>query len=85
MHRTNQLFFATHNELFHLSVDTEELGTKELVFGDKKFYIDAKSNEQGQFMRIVEVSVRIECVCHALQQLSVQTAFIGSPIYTRHL
>lgn len=34
--------------------DTEELGTKELVFGEKKFYIDAKSNEQGQFMRIVE-------------------------------
>ena len=46
----------TRHKLWSFSVDTEELGTKELVFGEKKFYVDAKSNEQGQFMRIVEVS-----------------------------
>lgn len=46
----------TGYKLWSFFVDTEELGTKELVFGEKKFYVDAKSNEQGQFMRIVEVS-----------------------------
>jgi len=47
---------VTGYKLWSFFVDTEELGTKELVFGEKKFYVDAKSNEQGQFMRIVEVS-----------------------------
>lgn len=62
-------------------VDTEELGTKELVFGEKKFYIDAKSNEQGQFMRIVEVSVR-RTSKSAYRRTSLTTACINNLIYT---
>lgn len=74
----------THNKSLTFLVDTEELGTKELVFGEKKFYIDAKSNEQGQFMRIVEVSIRSGSIKHALQQQG-RTAFINRLIYTRQL
>ena len=54
-----------------------------MVFGEKKFYIDAKSNEQGQFMRIVEVSIPRGSIEHELQYGSVRTAFIDVLIYTR--
>jgi hypothetical protein len=34
--------------------ESEELGTRELDLGDKKYYIDIKANEQGKFIKIVE-------------------------------
>ena len=35
--------------------ESEELGTRELDLGEKKYYIDIKANDQGKFIKIVEV------------------------------
>lgn len=46
------------------SSEAEELGSRELDIGNKKIYIDLRLNDQGKFVRIVEVSRR--CVTSAL-------------------
>lgn len=38
--------------------EAEELGSRELDIGSKKIYIDLRLNDQGKFVRIVEVSRR---------------------------
>ena len=44
--------------------EAEELGSRELDIGNKKIYIDLRLNDQGKFVRIVEVSRR--CFTSAL-------------------
>ena len=36
--------------------EAEELGSRELDIGSKKIFIDLRLNDQGKFVRIVEVS-----------------------------
>ena len=38
--------------------EAEELGSKEVEIESKKFLVEVKSNEQGKFVKILEVRVR---------------------------
>ena len=46
------------NAFVLFSSEAEELGSRELDIGSKKIYIDLRLNDQGKFVRIVEVSRR---------------------------
>lgn len=37
--------------------EVEELGSKELELGDKSIIIEIKANEQGKFVKILEVCI----------------------------
>ena len=44
-----------------LSAEVEELGNKELELGDKTIIIEIKANEQGKFVKILEVYIMTAC------------------------
>ena len=46
--------------------EAEELGSREVEIETKKFVIEVKSNDQGRFVKIVEVSMLISKV-HRVQ------------------
>ena len=45
--------------LTHTHTEVEELGNKELELGDKTIIIEIKANEQGKFVKILEVRTNV--------------------------
>ena len=54
----------------HFPTETEELGSRELEIESKKFLIEIKANDQGKFVKILEVG---ECVKLPICSCSVHT------------
>ena len=58
MCKLTKVRFLSHLSLslsLSLSAEVEELGSKELELGDKTITIEIKANEQGKFVKILEV------------------------------
>ena len=60
----------------HFPTETEELGSRELEIESKKFLIEIKANDQGKFVKILEVR---ECVKLPICSCSVYTLVIPRP------
>ena len=56
-HKHTRTHARTHTHTHTNPTEAEELGSKELEIESKKFLVEVKSNEQGKFVKILEVCV----------------------------